>query len=82
MGAGIFSIVFGAISFFSIGFLSVLGFALAISSFMQTSKPLTEKELEDENLVLSHARNKKISVGALILNSVALIWFLLNRYML
>jgi len=82
MGAGIFSIVFGAISFFSIGFLAVLGFALAISSFMQTSKPLSEKELDDEELVLSHATNKKISIGAIALNTIALVWYLLNRFVL
>lgn len=79
MGAGIFSIVFGMISFFSIGFLSVLGFALAISSFMQASKPLTEEELKDEVLVLSQGNNKKISIVALALNTIALAWYIFNR---
>jgi len=81
VGAGIFSIVFGLISFFTIGFLSVLGFALAISSFKQASKPLTEEELKDEGLVLSKANNKKISIVALTLNTIALAWYIFNRFL-
>ena len=81
MGAGIFSIVFGMISFFSIGFLSVLGFALAISSFMQSAKPLTEEELKDEALVLSQSNNKKISIVALALNTIALAWYIFNKFL-
>jgi len=80
VGAGILSIVFGILSFSFIGFLSVLGFGLAISSFKQGRKPLTEEESKDPSLVLSKKNNKNISIVALVFSTIALAWFLLNRY--
>lgn len=80
MGAGIFSIVFGAISFFTIGFLSILGFALAISSYTQTSKALSEEDLQDQALVTAQIKGKKISLAALAINAVAVTLYLLKSF--
>jgi len=80
MGAGILSIVFGILSFSFISFLAVLGFGLAISSFKQGRKALTEEESKDPSLVLAKKNNKNVSIVALVLSTIALAWFLYNRY--